>query len=195
MRDILGAAGLFVLTLAGCAEQRTAQPTENDIADAREAAAALGGTLKARLLAAMAQGGPAAAVEICNEAAPEIAAAVSMEKNLIVGRTALRLRNPENAPDEWERRQLEKFLAAMEGGADPANLEAAEIVVANGQKTFRWMKPIITEGPCTICHGETIADEVKAAILARYPQDEATGFGLGELRGAFTISKALPADE
>ena len=108
-----------------------------------------------------------------------------------VGRTALRVRNPENAPDEWERHQLEKFAAAIEDGVDPASIEYAEVVNAGEKKTFRWMKPIMMDGPCQLCHGEEIADDVRAAILAFYPEDAATGFKFGEMRGAFTVEKPI----
>ncbi len=108
-----------------------------------------------------------------------------------VGRTALRWRNSDNAPDDFERAAMEKFQAALADGADPSTLELAEIIDAPEGKTFRYMKPIMTDGPCVLCHGADISDEVKTAILERYPDDQATGFAPGEFRGAFTISKVL----
>lgn len=49
----------------------------------------------------MADGGPAQAVEACQSLAPSIAAQHS-QAPWTVGRTALKLRNPDNAPDAWE---------------------------------------------------------------------------------------------
>jgi len=40
---------------------------------------------------------------------------------------------------------------------------------------------------CLACHGDNIAPEVTAAIRAHYPEDQATGFATGQLRGAFSI--------
>jgi len=40
---------------------------------------------------------------------------------------------------------------------------------------------------CATCHGMTLAPPVAEAVAARYPEDDATGFGVGELRGAFLI--------
>lgn len=200
-RSKLVAAILLCAFAAACEREandesaRPAAPSEADIAAAREAAQVLGETLKARLLAAIAEGGPVSAIEVCAQAAPEIAATVSDQTGMSVGRTALRVRNPNNAPDDWERRQLQSFLDALENGADPASLEAAAIVTVGGAPVFRWMKPIMMGGPCTLCHGEAVSDEVKAAIAARYPSDQATGFKLGELRGAFTVTKTPPSDE
>ncbi len=45
--------------------------------------------------------------------------------------------------------------------------------------------------PCTVCHGTQLAPAVQEALAARYPSDQATGYGVGELRGAFTLRKPL----
>ncbi len=42
--------------------------------------------------------------------------------------------------------------------------------------------------PCAACHGTDVKPDVKSEIDKLYPQDQATGFKPGELRGAFTIS-------
>ncbi len=164
---------------------------EADIAAARAAAGTLGRTLQAELTAAMQAGGPIAAIDVCHERAPLIASDVSAAESLDVGRTALRVRNRDNAADAWERARLDAFAAAMARGEDPASLDHAEIVAVDGVATFRWMKPIPMGDVCAACHGSAIDAEVKAAILARYPTDQATGFEPGSLRGAFTISKPL----
>lgn len=60
-------------------------------------------------------------------------------------------------------------------------------VEEQGGAAFRYMRAIPTGGVCLACHGSDIAPEVKAAIAAAYPQDQATGFKMGQLRGAFSI--------
>jgi hypothetical protein len=40
---------------------------------------------------------------------------------------------------------------------------------------------------CLTCHGPTLAADVAAAVAARYPRDEATGFAAGDLRGALYV--------
>ena len=46
---------------------------------------------------------------------------------------------------------------------------------------------IRTEPACLLCHGPAVAAPVQSAIRARYPQDAATGFEEGSLRGAFWV--------
>ena len=186
---VLSLTAVFVLT--ACAREETPAPAPEDITAARAAADALGAQLKARLLSAIETGGPVAAIDVCKLEAPEIAAGLSGETGLRVGRTALRWRNPANAPDDYERTAMETFLAEIDAGADPAALELAEIVTGAQGRQLRYMKPIMTGGPCVLCHGTDISDEVKTAILERYPDDQATGFAPGDFRGAFTITKDL----
>ena len=189
------------LALSACSGSDDGQATGRAVAEAeqpqletaRQAARALGGDLKARLQAAMRDGGPVAAVNVCAEEAPAIATRVSEDLDLDVGRTALRVRNAANAPDDWEREQLEAFKAAMEAGEDPAGLEASEVFAAEGQTVLRWMKPIPMGEVCATCHGDDIAPEVQAAVAAEYPDDAATGFESGELRGAFTVTVPVKA--
>lgn len=50
------------------------------------------------------------------------------------------------------------------------------------------MKAIGTEEVCLTCHGAAIAPAVLEKIQALYPDDKATGFGLGDIRGAFSVS-------
>ncbi len=188
---VLTLAAAFVLTACAREETPAQAPAPEDITAARDAANALGAQLKTRLLNAIETGGPIAAIDVCNLEAPEIAANVSDETGLRARRTALRWRNPANAPDDFERTAMESFLSQIETGADPATLELAEIVTGPQGRQLRYMKPIMTGGPCILCHGTDISDEVKTAILARYPDDQATGFAPGEFRGAFTITKDL----
>lgn len=162
-----------------------------DLAEARAAAGELGETLKGRLVAAMTEGGPVAAIDVCAEEAPVIAADVSARRGLDVGRTALRVRNAGNAPDDWETAQLEAFASALAAGTPPSRLQASDVVEIGGEPHLRWMAPIPMGDTCAACHGAVISPEVRAAVDARYPGDAATGFLPGELRGAFTVTKAL----
>lgn len=161
---------------------------------ARTAAQTLGQTLKGELVAAMRAGGPSAAIHVCNERAPEIAQSISSAQELEVGRTSLRVRNPDNTPDAWERSQLDAFLGLIAEGADPATLEAVDLVETNGGTMVRWMKPIMMEDVCAACHGSEVDPDLLAEIQTLYPEDQATGFVPGELRGAFTVTLPYSAD-
>ncbi len=156
---------------------------------ARAAAMAFSGRLRARLQGAMAEGGPVAAVEVCHDDAPRIAEAVMAEHGLRLGRVAVpgRNRNPAHAPDDWRLATLEVFQAAVDGGA-PAGEQIA--VLRDGLPdgvALRMMRGIATEPGCLACHGGKATPEVREAIAARYPGDRATGFAVGDLRGALWV--------
>jgi hypothetical protein len=155
---------------------------------ARAASKELGDALKQQLTAAIAAGGPASAIDVCRTVASQMAEDISHKRGLSIRRTALRVRNPSNAPDPFERKVLEDFVAKIGSGADPATLEYSEVVVENGREIFRYMKAIPTAAaPCLACHGTDIKPDVKSAIQESYPNDQATGFKAGDLRGAFSV--------
>ncbi|TKD43891.1 DUF3365 domain-containing protein [Azotobacter chroococcum] len=135
---------------------------------------------------ALADGGPQNAVQACQSLAPTIAEQHSREP-WRVGRTALKVRNPANRPDAWERQVLERFAAAAAAGQPVAGLSHGEVV--DGE--YRYMQAIPTGEPCLACHGKNIDKALLATLDARYPQDQARGFALGELRGAFTLRRPL----
>ena len=162
------------------------------IAVSREAIKSFAGALQEQLMSSMAVGGPTAAIEVCKIAAPNIAAEVSDARGWRIGRTSLKLRNPDNAPDAWELAVLHEFEARNAAGEDPGTLDHGEIVVRGGQRTFRYMKAIGTQPVCTMCHGTSIAPEVTARLDALYPEDRARGFEVGDIRGAFSIAQPAP---
>ena len=185
---------LLVLVLALC--PATVAFADEDLAErtgaSREAIKSFAGALQEQLKSAMADGGPTAAIEVCNIAAPEIAEQASAARGWSVGRTSLKLRSPANAPDAWELAVLRDFEARKAAGEDPGTLDHAEIVDGDGQRTFRYMKAIGTQPVCTVCHGTSIAPEVASRLDTLYPDDRARGFEVGDIRGAFSITQPMP---
>jgi len=153
----------------------------------RQLALQLGGQLKAELSKAIAEGGPMAAINVCYLRAPEIAAQLSQASGARVGRTALRVRNPSNAPDELERSVLEQFATDLGSGPVDRPLEAVFEIRRGDAVERRYMRAIPTDALCLTCHGKSIAPELAAAIARDYPKDQATGFEQGQLRGAFSV--------
>jgi hypothetical protein len=161
------------------------------VGTSRSLAMQLGSELKGELGRAIEQGGPVAAITVCKDRAPAIAARLSGQSGARVSRTALRVRNPGNAPDELQRAVLEQFAeqlaAAPAGSAAGEPPEAVfEIKGANGIER-RYMRAIPTDALCLTCHGATLSPELAAAIQRDYPADSATGFAQGQLRGAFSV--------
>ena len=147
----------------------------------------LGTELKAELTSALANAGPTGAIGVCRTRAPEIAARLSRESGALVSRTALRVRNPANAPDDLQHAILEQFADDLAAGRTEMPLEAAVEINRGGKIEHRYMRAIPMDAMCLACHGQQLAPAVAAAIAKAYPEDQATGFEQGQLRGAFSV--------
>ncbi len=149
--------------------------------------------LLAALKSAIAAGGPVGAIDTCTTVAPAIAAQLSDESGATVRRTALRVRNPASKPDAFERETMSAWIRGPVGSDGKPAERFQAYADEQGAPQVRWMRAIPTGDLCVTCHGSAIAPDVEAAIAARYPDDRATGFAPGDLRGAFSISWAGPA--
>ena len=159
--------------------------------ETRDAIKALAAELKGTLKSTMKAEGPIKAISVCNEKAPLLAQKVSTEKGMEVGRTSLRVRNELNAPDAWELSVLEQFEHRKSEGEAVKTIEYSETTQLDGNKVFRYMKAIPTDDVCLMCHGENIAENLAAELAKLYPNDRATGFSKGDIRGAFSVVKIL----
>lgn len=148
---------------------------------------AFAGQLKQALGKAMKEGGPPKAIAVCNDVAPEIMQEVAAAKNLQIGRTSLKVRNQDNAPDDWEHSVLKQFEDQAAAGEPIKQLEVAEVVSKEGQQFYRYMKAIPTQEVCLACHGQDIAPKITQKLDKFYPNDQARGYEKGDVRGAFTI--------
>ena len=187
---IVGALALLAL-LAGCSAGPTAEEQAAMAAEAREAAGALIQRLGGELKAAMGGSGPTGAISICKERAPRIAADVSRQFNFDVKRVSPKNRNPAAIPDAWEAEAqagLEKRLAA---GETPETLDTWQVVSTSTGKQFRYARALPVQPVCLICHGDpaTMSDALKARLAAEYPQDQATGYRPGMVRGIVSIRR------
>lgn len=178
-------AALLATTLTHAAEN------EQLINETRGAMKALGAELKATLQSSMKADGPLKAISVCNVKAPQLAKKISTEKGMEVGRTSLKVRNELNAPDAWETSVLEQFEHRKAEGEQLKTIEYSETIQHNGNKVFRYMKAIPTDDVCLMCHGEQIPQNLSAELNKLYPNDQATGFSKGDIRGAFTVIKIL----
>jgi hypothetical protein len=152
----------------------------------RAAASELLKVLKGEMEKALQSGGPINAIHFCNENAQKLTQEVAAKHGVDVSRTSLRIRNPKNQPDAWETAVLKTFDERRAAGEAARDLEHYEVVDANGSKTFRYMKAIPLFGPCYNCHG-AVKPALKSEITRLYPDDQATGFEVGDVRGAFTV--------
>ncbi len=139
-----------------------------------------------RLQAAMAEQGPVGAVNVCGDVAQQMTTDYNRERGVQVRRVALRNRNPLNLPDAFER----PFLESAAGSTEEEPVSAyGEFVESDAVSEYRYLSPIYLKPLCITCHGapEQIPAEVLEVIQERYPDDRATGFALGEFRGAISV--------
>jgi hypothetical protein len=137
-------------------------------------------SLKAALVAGLDEG-PVNAVSVCRVEAPKLAENASRARAK-VGRTSQKLRNPANAPKPW----MEPFLEQYE--QDPESREPSVVVI--DERTVGYVEPIFVQPLCVTCHGETLAPDLAAKIEELYPNDQATGYAAGDLRGVFWVELA-----
>lgn len=138
--------------------------------------------------------GAAGAVPFCKEFAPSYgkektsqwAAKAKTEldaSSFRFRRVSAKNRNPLNAPTAQQAEILQKWHS---GQIRPVFYQA--------EGKFYTMHPIkVTQPLCLSCHGDAATlDKKAAAEIARlYPGDKATGYKLGDLRGAFVTEMAF----
>ncbi len=147
--------------------------------------------LKGELKAAMKAGGPVNAIKVCNEKAMDITLDASKTSGVELSRTSLRIRNPLNKPEAWEKAVLLDFDKRKNNGESPKKMEFSEIVNVNGKKQFRYMKAMGVAQPCLHCHGEKVLPAVTEKLSQLYPDDKATGYKKGDIRGAIVLTREL----
>jgi hypothetical protein len=147
-----------------------------------------GGALKPELKKAIQTGGPAHAISVCSQQAPAIAQELSDETGWLVKRVSLKARNRQSAiPDAWETKVLQQFDSRQENGEPVDKMAYAEVV--DGK--FRFMKAQAMETVCMNCHASSVSADVESELNEKYPDDKARGYTLGQIRGAFSLSRDI----
>ncbi len=183
------------MLLTGCIERVDRKPDDFDRHKVIQASEQIINdfqkALKQELLTAMSEGGPENAVAVCHTVAPMIADSFSTLAGIDIRRVSLKQRNRQYLPDSFEVSVLEKFVAA--GSDEPGTY--SELVVDSGKvKHFRYMKEIKIGQLCLQCHGDPsqFAEGLKQVLTDNYPHDEATGYRIGDSRGAFSVYVRYP---
>lgn len=133
--------------------------------------------LLSNVAGAIQTGGFAHAVEFCNTQATFLTDSLSGETYRI-SRISEKNRNPSNAASVEELEILQSF--------DPDHPQTT--IEADG-KTIYYKAIKIGMPTCLKCHGteESIDPEAARMIREKYPDDKATGYSEGDLRGAWKI--------
>ncbi len=170
MAGAMAVTALVVLSIAACSEEPP--PPRGP-----ELLAPLKKELKEALVSGM-QDGPLNAISVCKDRAPEIAESLAVD-GVRMGRASHRLRNPANVAPGWVDPILQSYLAAN-GDRTPA-------LVSLPDEREGYVEPILTQALCITCHGKSLAPNLAARISKEYPDDQATGFEVGDLRGVFWV--------
>lgn len=191
---VKGSLLLLALTASACAtkvpnEAAQMQHLEESRKTAQEFMQTLGGALKKQLET----GGAESAIGVCKQIAPALVAEYS-KNGRVVKRVSLKTRNKvQGTPDNWEKEVLEGFDQGQREGKPAASMEMATTTEETDGRWFRYMKAIPTQPMCLQCHGKPadISAGVKTVLTKEYPEDKATGYSAGEIRGAISIKRKL----
>ncbi|MDX2417453.1 MAG: DUF3365 domain-containing protein [Xanthomonadales bacterium] len=189
MKHILPGLCLVMLAMNAGSDQQAATGTQAQTAAAKAAIKDLAGALQKELKGAMKTGGSVAAIGLCYTRAMPITQEIAINQGLSLGRVSLNNRNPANQPNEWQAAVLKDFEQQKSAGKDIGALTWSETVSIDGEQEFRFMKAIPTQAVCLNCHGTDISPEVSQILAIVYPDDRATGYQEGDIRGAFVATR------
>jgi hypothetical protein len=171
------------------AKESTAYDTTAVVKEGQEIVGATFKTLSSNLQNAMSEGGVEYALQFCNIEAMPLTDSLSTYYDVSIRRASHKPRNPSNKANSMEEKVINDYIQKIDEGG---NLNP---VTYGDDNTITYHAPIvITNQLCLNCHGEPgtdIAESDLSTIQELYPEDQATGFSMGELRGVWTVK--LPA--
>ena len=141
------------------------------------------------------QSTPHETVDVCRDKLPGLVKEAREKTGWNIRRVSLKTRNAEKGtPDAWEARMLADFDRRAAAGEKRETLEIGEIMQTPEGRIFRYMKALPVQETCLNCHGESakLTPELKEKLTTLYPNDQATGYQLGQIRGALTVKRPLP---
>lgn len=133
----------------------------------------------------IAQGGTLQAVDFCNENAVKLTQ--SLEDNLFkISRLSNKNRNPKNGLTTEIDQKAWNEIAHL-----PKEISKKEILLQEENKVVYYKAIPLGMPTCLLCHGTKnteITPETWQIISQKYPDDKATDYKMGELRGLWKIS-------
>ena len=133
-----------------------------------------------------AEGGYSAAAKFCSMNAYPLTDSLATEYKVFLQRVSNKNRNPNNTPSEVEKQVLDSYEYSVEQG----DALGSNVQFIRPGDTILYNKPIrIPAEICLNCHGNPsqISDDVKTILKADYPNDKATGYKVGDLRGMWSL--------
>jgi hypothetical protein len=179
---------LFIL----CSEKKN-EVSEDQLNAMRTTSTDFMKELKGILIEQIQTGGVIQAVAVCSDTAQLLTNEFGVERGVFIKRVSMKNRNKNNYPDDFEKRTLNRFELLKQNNELNNETEYAEIITEGDYKYLRYLKPILVQAECLNCHGNQtdMMPEVNNLIVEEYPQDKATGYKVGDLRGAVSIKKSI----
>jgi hypothetical protein len=134
----------------------------------------------------LAQGGPALAFGSCHVDTTYLAYRIARAEGIAAGMTSGRLRDPTNKPKGWAA-----DIVAAHTGRKAHDVKGFAVDLGDRIGVLR---PMVQTKTCASCHGtlDELSPSVRRLIAERYPNDRATGFVEGEIRGWFWVEMPKP---
>jgi nitrate reductase cytochrome c-type subunit len=136
------------------------------------------------LMGKMQSQGTEAALTFCNEQAYPLTDSMAVLYNAKIKRVSDKPRNPNNQANEKELAMIAHYKTIL------ANNETIAPIVEKGDTANTFYYPITTNSMCLKCHGvpnTQITPQVLSSIQALYPEDQATGYDVNQVRGIWSI--------
>lgn len=202
MKRVIGVllSGFFLWSTTSCSDENgksnevvsndstevSTQPEVDYLALGKEIAQLSFKTLSGELKSQIVEGGPIHAIPFCNEQAIPLTDSLASSYNAKIERVAVDYRNPRNRAVGFDTDVYMSYSAQLsDGKMVKPKLHSNE----DGQTVF--YAPIVLKAQCVVCHGEPIeeiSEETLVKISELYPDDLATGFSEGDLRGLWKIT-------
>ena len=180
---------LFFLSIVfffnGCKKDISDSDREVYLKKGKEIVALTEKKLSGTLMGKLQSGGIPEAVSYCNAQALSLTDSMATHHGVSIKRTALKLRNELNRPNEEETEILHLYQDRL---AYDQPLE--HILEKNADGTVSFYAPILARQKCLMCHGtlgRELAPVTDSIIKSHYPNDLATGFKENDLRGMWSI--------
>lgn len=176
----------LVITLFSCNTSFSEKEKETYILKGKEIAEASFLALSTQLTEQMKAGGPTQAIPFCNQKAMPITDELSEKFEATIKRTSNNVRNEQNAPSKREVEIMDQYQKLI---SEKKDLKPIVEIDVDNKKHF--YAPIILKTNCLVCHGkinETVTVKTDSIIKSLYPNDKATGYSEGDLRGVWSIT-------
>jgi cytochrome c len=174
---------LSLLSLSLASSLLLASTEEKATQKGGEVSSALLQKLGSELKLQMETSGAMGALHFCSQNALTLTENVAKESKTSIKRLSTLNRNPVNKPSIEESSLMNEWENLIKNGKP---LPTHKLVTT--KSTIVYYKPIlINNEACLKCHGK-VEGELAKAIKATYPEDKATGYKMGDLRGMIAVT-------